>query len=311
MTIALAVLAFLFVTVGISILFDMNISSLAKAARKVKIQNNTTFGEDVGILRGEMPKSLFKRETYDIQQILKATGREDKYAKVRLFSLLFIGVGILVAFVINNIFLAIPLALAGWYLPSFYVRATAASYKRKINAELESSLSVITSSYLRSEDVVKAIEENIDYINPPVRQTFEEFLMEIRYVNANTINGLSRMKLSIHNVIFHEWINILIRCQTDRTAKDSLLPIVRKFSTVRVVQSEIDALIAEAKNEFYIMSGLVVANIPLLYVMDKEWYETLVYTTGGKITLALVALLMLFSYIKVIKLAEPVEYKTV
>ena len=39
--------------------------------------------------------------------------------------------------------------------------------EKELNAELETALSIITTSYLRSEDILSAFEENINYINPP------------------------------------------------------------------------------------------------------------------------------------------------
>lgn len=34
--------------------------------------------------------------------------------------------------------------------------------------ELETALSVITTAYLRTEDIVTAVKENTAYLNPPV-----------------------------------------------------------------------------------------------------------------------------------------------
>ena len=36
-----------------------------------------------------------------------------------------------------------------------------------IAAELETALSIITTAYLRNEDILTAVEENLPYLNPP------------------------------------------------------------------------------------------------------------------------------------------------
>ena len=140
---------------------------------------------------------------------------------------------------------------------------------------------------------------------------FEEFITESELINANTVSALNRLKLKIPNVIFHEWVNTLIRCQSDRTMKNTLLTTIQKFSDVRVVQSELDSSVASVKREAFMMMGLVAVNVPLLYFINHEWFNTLVYTTQGKITLAVCAAIVLISFLRIMKLSEPIEYKGV
>ena len=61
-------------------------------------------------------------------------------------------------------FLLAPVMAVGFlFLPFWYVKLTASHYKRDVSAELETALSVITTAYLRTEDIVTAVEENIAY----------------------------------------------------------------------------------------------------------------------------------------------------
>ena len=138
-----------------------------------------------------------------------------------------------------------------------------------------------------------------------------EFIAEFELINANTVSALNRLKLKIPNVIFHEWVNGLIRCQSDRTMKSTLLQTIQKFSDVRSVQSELDSSIASVKKEAFMMMGLVLINIPLLYVINREWFNTLIFSLQGKITLAVCAAIVLFSFLRIMKLSAPVEYKGV
>ena len=50
-------------------------------------------------------------------------------------------------------------------------------------AELETALSIITTAYLRSEDLQTAVEENINYLNPPVQGVFRSFLTRIKHID--------------------------------------------------------------------------------------------------------------------------------
>jgi hypothetical protein len=93
------------------------------------------------------------------------------------------------------------------------------------------------------------------------------------------------LKDKVDNRIFDEWVDTLIACQDDRTLKDTLMPVVAKLTDVRLVNSEIKGMLSAARIEYFMMSGMVVANIPLLYVLNRDWYSALMNTIAGKIVL--------------------------
>lgn len=278
----------------------------------IRIMDNprrSTLQDDLNVLLGKPAKGFFNRETLEIEQLLKATGRENRFALVKRASILLFALGAVAALLLNNPFL-IPILGAGFaFAPVWYLRSTAASYKRHLNEELETAISVITTSYLRSGDLLKSVRENIPYLNPPVKSHFESFLMESEMLNANMISTINSLKMKIPNRIYHEWCNTLIQCQSDRSMKNTLSFTVQKFSDVRIIQSELEAIINEPKKEAFTMIFLVMANIPLLYVLNQSWFKTLLFTTPGKITLALCAALILFSITRVMQLSRPVDYK--
>ena len=57
------------------------------------------------------------------------------------------------------------------------------------------------------------------------------------------------------------------------------------------------------------MALMVVANIPLLYFLNKEWYGALMHTTFGKVTLAICGAVMLITFLRMQKYCKPVEYR--
>ena len=305
----ISIAVFVLLTIGIVAVFNIRFTSVFE--RIVKSGGSSTLAEDLEVMSGDTPRGFFKRESYEIEQILKATGREGKFESVKTFAVIGFAAGCLAALLLGNAFLVPVLGLAFAYIPVFYIRATAGTYKKQLNSELETALSIITTSYLRTEDILTSVKENISFINPPVRAHFEEFITESELINANTVSALNRLKLKIPNVIFHEWVNTLIRCQSDRTMKNTLLSSIQKFSDVRVVQSELDSSVASIKREAFMMMGLVAINVPLLYVINHDWFNTLVYTLQGKVTLAVCAAIVLFSFVRIMKLSAPIEYKGV
>jgi len=307
MTIWLSLSVFILLVIGIVMVFDIRFTGLF--SRMVKGDGKSTLTDDLEVMSGNTPSGFFRRESYEVEQILKAMGRENQFETVKKIAVVCFAVGVLLALLLGNVFLVPVFGIAFAYIPVFYVRSTATAYKKKLNTELETALSIITTSYMRTEDILASVKEKIDSINPPVRVHFEEFIAESEHINANTVSALNRLKLKIPNVIFHEWVNTLIRCQSDRTMKNTLLNSIQKFSDVRTVQAELDNNIGEAKREAFMMAGLVTCNIPLLYFINREWFNTLLYTTQGKICLAVCAAIVFFSLMRVMKLSKPIEYK--
>ena len=78
---------------------------------------------------------------------------------------------------LGNVFLIPILATGFLFLPFWYIRLMEYHYKKAIASELETALSIITTAYLRSEDILTAVNENIHYLNPPVSSAFQDFLV--------------------------------------------------------------------------------------------------------------------------------------
>ena len=174
---------------------------------------------------------------------------------------------------------------------------------------METALSIITTSYLRSDDIVTAVSENVQYLKPPVKDIFAGFVAENTMITSNIKTSLKHLKERVNNMIFGEWVDTLIACQDDRTLKDTLMPVVAKLTDVRIANNEIKGMLSAARIEYWMMAGLVVSNIPLLYVLNKDWYNALMYTTLGKIVLAICGGAILITALFMFKWTKPVEYK--
>ena len=87
------------------------------------------------------------------------------------------------------------------------------------------------------------------------------------------------------------------------------MPIVGKLTDVRLANGEIKAMLGAARIEYYMMAGMVAANIPLLYILNKDWYQALMFTTLGKIVLAVCGMAILVTYLFMVKFTKPIEYR--
>jgi len=307
----LYLIAFLGLVAGSFILLSLSPFEFAEALSKPFKENKKTIKSRVKEATNKKKPKGLKLLIKETKEILEATDKSNQFSSLCIASFALFILGVMIAISMNNFFL-IPVLAGGFSLiPFWYIKFTATFYKKQLNAELETALSVITTSYLRSESIITAVDENVAYINPPVADVFKSFLTQTKLINSNIKMALENLKLKIDNDVFREWVDAVIACQEDKNLKNTLNPIVSKLSDMRIVGAELDYLLYEPMKEFITMTILLIGNIPLMYFLNKSWYETLMFTAIGKAILAICALVIFISLAAVIKLTKPVEYRKV
>lgn len=294
---------------GFFILLSLSPMEFTDSVFKNILNKPRSIKEEINEMTKRKKVSYFRREVIEVQSILKLTGREGWFPMICAVSLFLFAIGSGIAIVLGNLFSVPILGIGFMLLPFWYVRLTQTHFKRDIAAELETALSIITTAYLRNEDIVTAVEENIDYLNPPVLSVFKGFVYRIKMINPDIAAGLEDMKAQLENAVFREWCDALIACQIDRNLKTTLTPIVSKLSDMQVVNGELENMVFEPRKEFISMQLLVIGNIPLLYFLNKDWYNALMHTPLGQIILAICFAAIFISASFVIKLTQPIEYR--
>lgn len=304
----LSLLLFGLFLVGFTMISNLSLSQMsgdmdtllnpAESIRKraIKKQKNKKDNFFVGVLK-------------DTQLILSTMGQSNKFMIICVLSILMSIAGVSLSIMLKNPYLIPAFAVGFLSLPFIFTRTYSYSYQKHLREELELSLSQITISYLRTEDILKAVEENLKYMNFPVREVFEEFIYQIRYINPNIRQGIDDMENKIENNIFQEWCEALKRCNQNRTLKYMLTPIVNKFSTLREISSSVQEALNGYKLEFFIIVGIVYANYPLIWFMDKSWYAILTSTQIGLLTTGIIALITVICTIILSFILKPLDYK--
>ena len=282
--------------------FADNIAGLFRGRKK-------TLARKIKEATGHKKVKGIRKTVLETKEILEVTGKQYLFGTLIVFSILLFIAGTFFSLMMNNV-LMIPVMAVGFsLLPFWYVMFTANFYKKQLNAELETALSIITTSYLRSENFILAVEENVNYLNPPVCDVFKLFLAQTNLISGDLQLALENIKYKIASEVYREWIDAVIACQEDKTLKTTLTPIISKLSDMRVVSAELDILLYEPMKEFITMALLLVGNIPLIYFLNKDWFDTLMNTMIGKGVLAISAAALFVSMAAVIRLTRPIEYK--
>lgn len=306
----LVTLAFLLAVTGSFILLSLSpFTFLEGLAAYIRPQKTSMKSRIEKSRKNKQPKGL-KLLFLETKEILRITGKSGLFTALCMLSLILFVVGAMIALTMKNSYLVPVLAAGLALLPFYYVKLTAGRHKRQINTELETALSITTTSYLRGKNtIIRAIEENQPYLNPPVAEVFRNFLLQAKLINSNTKEALAGLKTGIDNAVFHEWVDAVIACQDDYNLKTTLPPIVSKLSDMRVVSAELDLLLFEPVKEYITMVILLLGSIPLMYFLNQDWYQTLMFTEFGKVLLTICAGVIFLSVAAVAKHTRPIEYK--
>ena len=268
-----------------------------------------TLRDKVLTRKGKKKSRKITVELRRIKDALEQTGKGNQFAVACAASLLLMIVGCVIAIMIDNPFLVPVFAIAFAMIPFIYAKRTVAYYDNHVKEELETALSIITTSYVRTDDIVSAVQENIQYLKPPVKDIFAGFVAENMMISSDVKQSIRHLKEKVNNSIFAEWCETLIACQDDRTLKDTLMPIVTKLTDVRIVNNEIKGMLSSARIEYYMMAGMVVGNIPLLYFLNKDWFNALMFTTLGKLVLAICGLVIIVTAVLMLRFTKQIEYR--
>ena len=268
-----------------------------------------TLRDKVLTRKGKKKSRKITVELRRIKDALEQTGKGNQFAVACAASLLLMIVGCVIAIMIDNPFLVPVFAIAFAMIPFIYAKRTVAYYDNHVKEELETALSIITTSYVRTDDIVSAVKENIQYLKPPVKDIFAGFVAENMMISSDVKQSIRHLKEKVNNSIFAEWCETLNACQDDRTLKDTLMPIVTKLTDVRIVNNEIKGMLSSARVEYYMMAGMVVGNIPLLYFLHKDWFNALMFTTLGKLVLAICGLVIIVTAVLMLRFTKQIEYR--
>ena len=301
-------IGFLLISAGIILLLGITPEVVTNDLMKF-ISPKQTLRDKAQIAKGRKKSRKITKEILHIKEALEVTGKGKQFTIACAASVVMLVAGCFLAFLLGNYFLIPVFAAAFAMLPFLFAKSTISAYDKHIKEEMETALSIITTSYIRSDDIVGAVNENITYLKPPIREIFQGFVGDATMISADIKDALRNLKEKIDNAIYREWCDTLIACQDDRTLKDTLLPIVGKLTDVRIVNNDLKTMLGEVRKEYWMMVILVLANIALLYVLNTDWYRALMFTLPGKIVLAICALVILITAMLMMKYTRPIEYK--
>lgn len=164
-------LAFICIVAAILIGFRMGASAIGEAITGMQNKNQSLKKQATKKKHGKL--ASFAK---NIIIALETMGQMGSLYRLVLLSFLLIVVGAFAGITFGNVWLSITFGIMLAMIPFIYVRMQYIDYKALLLDEMETGLSVITSSIERLDNIFLAFEENIKFINKPLQTVFQQFL---------------------------------------------------------------------------------------------------------------------------------------
>ena len=166
------------------------------------------------------------------------------------------------------------------------------------------SMTVVTNSYLSTEDIIRSVGENIENLDYPA--PFRSFLAYVTHMDSDIRHGLRRMEAEVNNPYFSQWIDSLCIAQGDRALKYVSVSVVESMRDVISAQQESDAAMFAVWRD-YLLTLILIFSVPLIFkFMMPDAYVTLTTSAAGQSMFMLLLGAVLFSVFRALRINTPI-----
>ena len=240
--------------------------------------------------------------------MMEQTGQAGKFYFLVTLSFGLSAVGIAAGIGSGNVFLSPVLGFGLAAAPFLYIRLQYMRYNRLLISELEVTLSTISMSYERTENILSAIEENLEPMQAPIKDIFAGFVNTVRYINPNMAAAIDDMKTKIDHSVWNEWCDALGRCVTDRGLKYTLRPIVGELTKIKTVSGELQTMLYKAVRNFWTLLALTAILLIVCMKLVPDGMGIEIPRLTGNIVVAVNVLFIVIAGIKVIFESHDVKF---
>ena len=207
-------------------------------------------------------------------------------------------------FLFQNNMLSIATALVLMPVPYIFLNVRSRWYKRNQDELLENSMNLITNSYLGCNDIITAVNENLNKLD--TYKPFAEFVTDVTLIDSNIKRALRKLEIKINNKYFSEWIDILVLSQEKSGDYRFILPaVVQSMNDAKRLQIEADTVMMSVWRDYFTAIVLSFSIIPLLRWSNEAWFNILTTSVVGKILILLMLLMTLASAFITLKINKP------
>lgn len=269
-------------------------------------QKRRAMKDRINRIIGKSPSRL-RQMFSNSKEMLESSNMGGDLRRYQLSSVLLAVAGVLIGTAIDNIMAAIVLALGMAVIPVIYIQLKTGIYIRNLNESIETALSAVTSAYVQSGDLIDAVKSSLKAIPAPMDDIFRKFLVEVEMIDSNVVQALYNMENRVDRRHFKEWCAAARISQSDREIRYTMPGIVERLSEYRQIQMETDTAMRRMYTDYGLMVVIIFGMIPVMAMIMPGWFDALMNTVAGKISLSVVLLIMFLCTIGVVITNRPID----
>lgn len=205
--------------------------------------------------------------------------------------------------VFNSAFLSALTAVLAALLPFVVTSFRSQKAANGRLARLCSSMTVISGSYVVTEDLIASVRENLGILEYP--GPFRDFLTYASVTDTDVSSALRRTENGVNNAYFSQWVDALVLAQEDRSLRHVAAGVVDSMHDVLAAQEEADAEMYAVWRE-YLLTLILIFSVPLVFkVLMPEAYVTMTASLAGQGLMVLLLAAIVFSVFRAVKINRP------
>jgi tight adherence protein B len=185
----------------------------------------------------------------------------------------------------GNLFIALPMALIGYFLPRWYVSSKRHSRQAKINAQLEEMLTLVSNSLKSGYGLLQSFEYASRQLAPPIASELKRMLQE-----ANLGAGAEAAIQALADRIASPDMEMVVTAITiQRSVGGNLAQTLDNVAyTMRErdrIRGEISTLTSQQRMTGFIIGGLPIFVGLMMFAVNPDYMLPLFTETTGKVML--------------------------
>lgn len=177
---------------------------------------------------------------------------------------------------------------------------------RDHNEKLEIYMSIVTNSYMQSEDIESAITDSYRRMDSKeaAARPFEAFIGQSAG-NANIKQCILDMKQDVDNLHFDQWCDKLVICRENSKLKYVLPYVMNRMRRKRTLDSETVTICHSNFKDFLAVCIITLVMTLIVPMFNPTWKSIVSHTAIGKAATAFVIIVVLIATAYVVKVSRP------
>ncbi len=208
----------------------------------------------------------------------------------------------LVAMFMNSIIIAVVLAIAGMFLPVFYVKLKQKSRVKKFEEQLSDALMICCSCLRSGLSFTQALETIAKDMDAPISTEFATVVKELN-MGYSLEDGLENLATRIKSKYVDLMVSaVLIQRQTGGNLSHILENISDTIKEKLKLKRQLKTSTASGKMSGFIVGGMPFVMLVIISFMQPELSEILFHQTRGNLLLVGVAALEILAFATIKKI---------